>query len=98
MTSLKPCYSQWIQQMSNGDTAVCFSGADLERLTIKMVRFDSLVSATYFDKLIIENLEKQVTNCNNIVELERKQTRKYKFYFHSTAGISAIIIILAVFL
>ena len=96
MLNTKNCWSQWVLPMENGDTAVCFSGNELERLTIKMIRFDSLASACRWDAEIISNLERQKAITDKVLNIERKEVRKYKLYFRASVGTGIILLILAV--
>lgn len=62
--------------MSNGDTAVCFAGESLDKLTIKMIRFDSLVSENYYKDLLLFNLQERDQISTKITEIQDKKIQR----------------------
>lgn len=82
--------------MSNGDTAVCFAGESLDKLTVKMIRFDSLVSENYYKDLLLVNLQERDEMSTKITEKQDKKIQRLermKKILLTTNGIMLIFVV-----
>lgn len=87
---------QWMQVLPNGDTALCFSGASLDRLDAKLVRFDSLLSESMFKDTLIVNMEHRAINNDNLITKQDKKIQRLermKKILLTTNGIMLIFVV-----